>query len=179
MSQQAARAIVPSGAAVYEERVAIILGITTAALVVLIFVTCRLFINLASRTGIKNIAKNRVYHFVARYHATYWWILGVALVSHIIMGVGHTGLPARGDPDAGVHWTILGLGFGALTGATATFFSCKISPRLFTTRRSQSLLANDKYMNFYRLHSYYWWVLLLFAAAHFAVVFHHVGIWPR
>src|SRR5512136_2264498 len=90
--------------AVYNERVAIILGLTALFLALLAFVSCRTCLAWLSRLGWKHALDNRVYRQFYRFHAYYWWFLGVALVTHIFLAVIHTGLPQAGDPDAYLHW---------------------------------------------------------------------------
>lgn len=164
--------------AIYNERLAIVLGVLTLLSVLAVYLSCRTCLNWATRLGWKDLAHNRIYAAFSRFHLYYWWAFGVLMVAHLLIAVIHTGLPESGDPDAAVHWWTLGLGlFSALT-AVVVFSSCRVMPRLINMANQAKPLNNRVYRSFFQLHSYYWLVLALLAAAHFGVTFSHIGIWP-
>ena len=101
---------VSASAAVYGERTAIVLGFATLVLALAAFASCRTFASVLTRLGAKDPARNKAYRAFNRYHLYYWWFFGVAVLAHVMMATFHTGLPKAGDPDAGIHWVILGLG---------------------------------------------------------------------
>jgi hypothetical protein len=162
----------------YDERVAIILGLITLVLVLTLFASCRSCMLWLQRLGLKNINQGRTYRVFTRYHAVYWWLFGVSLVSHLIMSIFHTGLPQAGDPDAGIHWVILSMGLTNFVLAITLFGSCRIALKLFAGGKPQGLLNNIRYKFYYRFHAYYWIILLLAVTTHFAVAYLHTGIWP-
>lgn len=165
--------------AIYNERIAIIMGIFTLMLALAVFLSCRTFFSLAHLLGWKTPGENKIYRVFNKYHVWYWWLFGVSLVAHIMMSVVHTGLPQAGDPDAGIHWIILILGLASAILAVIIFASCRFLPRVLSAQKSGGLLKNVRYNLFYRYHNYYWLLLLLMVAAHFTVSFLHAGIWPR
>ena len=130
------------------------------------------------RFGLKNPTKNKAYQSFYRHHTFYWWFFGVSLVSHIMMGTLHTGLPQAGDPDASIHWIILILGLAGALSALALFSSCRASPRLLAPAIPKLSFASKTYKSFFSYHSYYWGALALLVAGHFAVSYIHAGIWP-
>jgi cytochrome b561 len=163
---------------VYEERLAIVLGILTLVSALAAFISCRTCLGWLTRLGVKDITQNRPYAWFYKWHLYYWWSFGVFVVAHLMVAVVHTGLPQAGDPDAPVHWWILGLGlFSALSGILI-FFSCRIMPRLMTMLRSSNPLERPSYRSFTRGHSYYWASMGLLVLGHFLVAFNHAGIWP-
>lgn len=165
-------------AAVYNERIAISLGFVTLALALAIFISCRSFVTLLMRFGLKNPTKNKAYQSFYRYHTYYWWFFGVSVVSHIMMATLHTGLPQAGDPDAGIHWIILILGLMSALSGLALFASCRAYSRLLTPAIPKLSFTGRTYKSFFSYHSYYWLVFALLVAGHFVVSYLHAGIWP-
>ena len=166
-------------AAIYNERVAIILGFITLVSAIAAFVSCRTFMNILAHLGLKNASQSRFFQRYYRYHAWYWWVFGVALLTHLVIATVHTGLPKAGDPDAPIHWAILALGLaGGLTGITL-FFSCRIVPRLMAPATDKFSLQNRAFNTFFKYHTWYWLVFVLLVAAHFTVSFIHAGAWPQ
>ncbi len=164
---------------VYNERIAIILGLVTLALLLAVFFSCRTFISFLQRLGLKDPTGNRIYHAFSSRHAYYWWFFGVAVMSHFLISVLHTGLPQNGDPDASVHWAILGLGFVSALSSTAVFFSCRIYPRFVSPLTPKISMTNLIYRKFFKFHADYWLIIAIFAGVHFAVSFIHAGVWPQ
>ena len=167
-----------SQTAVSNERIAIILGFITLTLALAAFASCRTFVSLLAKFGIKTLARSKTYQKFNKYHMFYWWFFGVAVLAHVLMAILHTGLPKPGDPDAWIHWIILILGFGSALSGVALFLSCRISPRLFARTIPKLSLTNKTYAAFFKYHSYYWWIFTIFVIAHFVVVYLHAGIWP-
>ncbi len=95
-----------------------------------------------------------------------------------MMAVLHTGLPQTGDPDAAVHWTILGVGFSGLLTASVLFSSCRVIPRLLALAGRKSPFENLFFRSIYRYHVYFWSILLIAVLAHFLVSYQHAGVWP-
>jgi hypothetical protein len=171
--------VTASTAAFYNERVAIVLGIITLLLALAVFASCRTFVTTLARIGIKNIAANPAYRAFNKWHLYYWWFFGVFVLAHLTMGTIHTGLPQSGDPDAPVHWAILGLGLSSVFAGTTVFLSCRVTPKLVSHRIPKLSLNNKNYLEFFRNHAYFWLIFVIMAAAHIGVVFQHAGIWPR
>ena len=165
-------------AAVYDERLAIILGLVTLLFGLTVFFSCRTCISWLSRLGLKNLTETRGYLMFYRYHLYYWWAFGVLVVAHFLIATVHTGLPQAGDPDANIHWTILGLGLFSFITALVTFSSCRVLPKIAAVVSPKSLFNNNTYKIFFRYHTYYWWIMALLVAAHFTVSYSHAGIWP-
>jgi hypothetical protein len=164
--------------AINNQRLTIVLGLLTLTVGLATFLSCRTCLAGLRRLGIKNLPQNRVYAAFNRLHLYYWWAFGVLVIAHLMVAVLHTGLPAADDPEAGIHWWILGLGLFSLLAAGVVFFSCRVIPKLASLGRPKSPLDNSGYRVFYQSHAYYWLILGLLAAAHFAVGFSHSGIWP-
>ena len=164
--------------AVNDERVAIIFGFITLALALAVFTSCRTFVSLLMRAGIKKPADNKIYRTFNKYHMYYWWFFGVSVLAHVMMSTFHTGLPKAGDPDAGIHWTILILGLGGVISSGVLFSTCRISQTLLAPAIPKLSLTNKAYASYFKYHAYYWWALALLVAAHFAAGYIHVGFWP-
>ncbi len=169
--------IIGNISAVYNERTAIILGLTTLLLGLAVFFSCRTFLSLYMRLHLGNPLSNKGYLGFYRYHLFYWWIFGVALVSHFMMGVIHTGLPAAVDVDAYIHWIILVFGFMTALSSLTIFSTCRVYPRLLAPDNKYAL-SNRVYRTIYRSHSYYWIGFIVLFSAHFATSYIHAGMWP-
>jgi len=165
--------------AVYNERIAIVLGIMTLGLAILVFASCRTCVQLLERINVRVAARSAGYRAFARYHMYYWWFFGVSALAHAAMAVGHTGLPQPGDPDAGIHWVILILGITGALFAVGLFSSCRISPKVLAPTLPKLSLTNRTYLSFVRLHTLFWLPFALLVAAHFAVGYFHAGLWPK
>ncbi len=164
--------------AVYNERLAIIFGFITLASGLSAFLSCRVCISWLSHLGLKNPTQIKGYSAFYKYHLYYWWAFGVSLVAHFMVATLHTGLPQAGDPDAGVHWIILGLGLFSGVSASSLFFSCRVLPRLVAMATPKKPFNNPLYRAYNKYHSYYWVILALLATAHFIVSYNHTGVWP-
>lgn len=163
---------------IYNERIAIILGLLALVLALAIFASCRVFITILARFGINNIAQNRAYQSFNHYHLLYWGLFGAALVSHLTMSILHTGLPQSGDADAGTHWMILSFGASGFIIAMLAFGSCRVAPRILTSGKPQNLINRSSYKSYFRYHAFFWLVLAITIGVHIAIAFGHAGIWP-
>lgn len=165
-------------AAIYNERIAIILGLVTLLAAIATFASCRTLFYIFNSFGVSTV-KSKAYQLFSRYHSYYWFIFGAALVAHLMMAIFHTGLPQAGDADAGVHWIILILGFVGMLSTVVLFTTCKISPRLLAPATPKLSLKNNVYRTVFQYHSYYWLAFALSIAGHFVVGYLHAGIWPK
>jgi hypothetical protein len=165
--------------AVYNERLAIVLGLITLGLGIAAFLSCRTFASLFKLMGAKNGLGNRIYWSFTNYHLYYWWAFGVFLVAHLMVAVLHTGLPRAGDPDAGLHWLILLFGIFSAGSSSMIFASCRVLPRLSAMLTPRDPFSNSGYRWIFQHHAYYWLVFGLLTATHFVVAYNHAGIWPH
>jgi hypothetical protein len=166
------------GGSVYNERLAIILGFITLSSGLAAFFSCRIFVSFTMHARNKASPLNKLYADFYKYHLYYWWAFGVMLVAHLLISVVHTGLPQAGDPDAGIHWAILGFGALSLIIAVVLFSSCRVVPRLIAMATPRNPFKNTFYSRIYRFHSYYWVLLLAAVLTHFLLSYFHTGIWP-
>jgi hypothetical protein len=164
--------------AIYNERLAIVLGLLTLTLAAASFISCRSCLSRLKYLRLPDPTKIKGYSSFYKYHLYYWWAFGVFLVSHVLVAIAHTGLPQAGDPDAGAHWTILGLGFFSALSSSVVFCSCRVLPRLAALVSPGSLFNNTAYKFLFRYHAYFWIIFFLLAFSHFAAGYHHAGIWP-
>jgi len=169
---------VASPTSIYSERIAIIFGFITLVFALAIFFSCRTFVSLMTKLGVKNLLQWKPYKKFYQYHLYYWWLFGIAVLAHVIMGTIHTGLPKSGDPDAGIHWSILILGAVSLVSGIILFFSCRIIPRLISPTLPNINTENKTYFSIFKYHSYYWILFVLSVAVHFIITFIHTGVWP-
>lgn len=170
----------PSGyIGVYNERLAIVLGMITLVSALAIFASCRQFITLFTRLGWKNLVEAGAYRSFYRYHSYYWWGFWFVFVLHALTGIMHTGLNTTTDPDAYLHLYVLWSGLGAFLTVLVVFSSCRSPVNFIDLFRSKTVLTLNGYRFFYRYHSYYWLVFILLVAAHFVVGYIHTGIWPQ
>jgi hypothetical protein len=167
-----------SMAAIYNERVAITLGFATLVSAIAAFLSCRTCVSWLRRLGVKDPISFKGYATFYQYHVYYWWAFGILLVAHLMMAVIHTGLPQAGDPDAGVHWRILGMGFFSAVSGVVLFSSCRILPRLVTLATRKNPFHNFAYAAFFQKHSYFWSVMALLVAGHLIFSIIHTGVWP-
>ncbi len=164
--------------AVYDERIAIVLGYLTLISGLAVFISCRTCVSWLRHLGMKDPTTTRGYAGFYRFHLYYWWAFGVLLLIHLMMAILHTGLPQAGDPDASVHWIILGMGLFSAIAALMVFSSCRVLPRLITIATSRNPFQNIHFKTFFQNHSYFWVPLVLLAGVHIAFGFQHAGIWP-
>jgi hypothetical protein len=162
---------------IYNERLAMVLGVATLLMAVASFISCRSCLSWLKYLHLEPM-KIKGYASFYKYHLYYWWAFGVFLISHILVAVVHTGLPQAGDPDAGAHWVILAFGFFSAVSSIVVFSSCRVLPYLVAMASPQSLFNHGSYKFVFKYHSYYWAFFLLLATIHFAAGYNHAGIWP-
>ena len=168
-------------AAVYNERLAISLGLATLLLALAIVFSCQSFVSLLNRFVPDNFTRTKGYQSFYKFHAYFWWAFGVVFVMHLLTALMHTGLSTStaGDPDAYLHLYSIWSGLGGFIVIRAVVFSSCRSPAGFLNSfRDSPLSTNRVYRAFYRYHAYYWLVFLAVVAAHFAFGYIHSGIWP-
>lgn len=162
----------------YDERLTVVLGFVTLAAALATFVSCRTFLSFLERLGLKSPINAGWYKAFYKYHGYYWWVFVMGLILHLLTAVMHTAIPKAGDPDAPIHWTILGFALGAAAMTGAVLFSCRSLTGLLNTFTGKAPIGNKRYFSFYRYHSYYWLILILAIAGHFAASYVHIGVWP-
>jgi hypothetical protein len=162
---------------IYNERVAIALGVAALISALATLGSCRSFVSVFKSLGLSSPLNNPVYRAFYQYHTFYWWALGIILLSHIVMAISHTGLPQAGDSDANVHWAILSLGLVSAVLVLTVFSSCRVYSRI-----KRMLMPGQpdsgRFRAFFKYHSYYWLIFLLLVVGHFVAGFIHAGIWP-
>ncbi len=163
---------------IYNQRLAITLGLTTLFFALTIFASCRSCVTLLDRVGLKNLTGSGAYKTLYRYHSCYWWTSWFVFSLHLITSVMHTGLPAAYDPDAYLHWYVLWSEFAGFISLSVVVCSCRSLASLLSLFGKNPLVIRW-YLLFYRYHSYYWLLFLLLVAAHFAFRYVHAGIWPH
>ncbi len=164
--------------AIYNERLAIVFGLVTLGLGLATFLSCRICLGWLKKLGFKDPVRAGWYGPFYKYHLYYWWGLGIALVAHLMVALVHTGLPQAGDPDAGVHWAILGLGLLSAISTSVVFFSCRVMPRLVAMATRGEPWNSTRYRTYNHYHAYYWLMAGFLVAGHFAASFSHAGLWP-
>jgi len=162
----------------YDERLTVVLGFVTLAAALATFVSCRTCLSFLGRFGLKINMDAGWYRSFYRLHGYYWWVFVMGLILHFLTAVMHTAIPKAGDPDAPIHWAILGFALGAAVTTGAVLFSCRSTAGLWNTFTGKTPVNNKKFFSFYRYHSYYWLVLALAVAGHFAASYIHIGVWP-
>jgi len=163
---------------IYNERLTVILGFVTLAAALATFVSCRSCLSFLGRLGWKIPTESGPYRAFYKYHGYYWWVFILGLTLHFLAAVMHTAIPAPGDPDAPIHWAILGFALGAAVMTGAVLSSCRSLNSLVNTFTGKAPTSNKRYFSFYRYHSYYWLILILALAGHFAASYIHIGVWP-
>lgn len=169
---------ISSTAALYGERLAVALGFFTLASVIVIIVSCRSWLGLFKFLHLPNPMNTKAFQSFYKYHAYYWWLFVVAVILHLTTGVTHVALPTPGDPDALIHWIILGFGVFALVSFILVMASCRSFAGLLGFFTGKNTLAMNSYKNFYRFHSLYWWLFAIAVAGHFGASYVHIGLWP-
>jgi hypothetical protein len=164
-------------AALFNERMTVVLGFITLISAVAVIATCRSFIVLLSRVGVKRPLASRAYRAVYGWHFYYWWVFAIALTLHVMTAVTHATVSGRFDVV--FHWWILGLGLASLGWLFPVQLSCR-STLSFINSLSGTPATGNRFFNwFYRRHGVLWWGLLLFMTAHVGVAVAHVNWWPR
>lgn len=163
--------------AVYNERLAIILGFLSLALTLATFFSCRSFVAFVNFLGVKNPNKNRIYNSFFKHHSIYWWGLLLVLTLHLLVAVMHISFNDPTEADAYLHPYILLAGAVALIVVLVIYTSCRSFSGLLNLINGKSPLSGKVFASLYRLHNLYWIVLLAIVAIHFTLVYLHTGIW--
>ena len=164
---------------IYNERLAIVLGILTLVLALATFASCRSCMVFLNRFGLGSFTRRKGYQTFYKTHAYLWWTLWFVLAMHVMVGVMHAASSIPGDSDAYVHWRVIWSGLGGLVlvgGFVLT--SCRSFTHALDFTINRSSLKNRVYRVFNRYHSYYWLIFLLIAAGHFVLGYLHAGVWP-
>jgi hypothetical protein len=169
-----------TGVGIYNERLAIILGLLTLIIALSTFASCRSCLGILHRLGINSPLQNRSFQTFYKAHAYLWWTLWFILAMHLMVGAMHTASTIiPGDEDAYVHWQIIWAGvagLGLIGGFVLT--SCRSFSHTLDFLTNKPSMSMKLYRIFYRYHSYYWMIFILAALAHFLLGYFHAGIWP-
>jgi hypothetical protein len=167
-----------SPGSLYNQRLAIILGILTLISALAVFASCRVFPVLLHRLH-KDPMKSTVYKAFYDGHFYSWWVFITLAILHIMTAFFHTGFPKAGDTDAAVHWWILGFAFSSLIFFSLVIFSCRLLNPFWNFFTGKSPLENKGIKWVYTQHGFWWWPWILSFLAHVAVAYAHTGIWPK
>jgi hypothetical protein len=163
--------------AVYNERLAIILGFITLIFTLALFFSCRIFVGFIKILGVKNHSGNLIFGFFHKYHSIYWWGLLLALSLHTLVALMHIRFNDPADPDAYLHPYIFLAGIVALILTLVIYTSCRSFSGLLNLITGKNPLSGKVYTELYRFHSLYWIVLLATVVIHFTLGYLHTGIW--
>ncbi len=169
-----------TGLEVYNERLAIVLGLLTLIIALFTLASCRSCLGVFRRLGLKDPLQNTAFHIFYQAHAYLWWALGFLLAMHIMVGAMHAAYTiSPGDSDAYVHWRVIWAGVAGLVligGFVVT--SCRSFAHALDFLTNKPSMSMKIYRGFYRYHSYYWVIFILAALGHFLLGYFHAGIWP-
>jgi hypothetical protein len=164
--------------AVYNERLAMVLGILTLLSGLAVFLSCRTCIKILNKTGFKKMIAGKTFQRLLKYHTYYWWTFWLIFVLHLMSAIMHLGFNTAGDSNAYLHKYSLIFGLSALAAVIAVRFSCHgigVVVRLFSERKPTEFKLIGLV---YKYHSYYWVVFFILIAAHYTAGFLHSGWWP-
>jgi hypothetical protein len=146
----------------------------TLASALAVFASCRTFVSLIQRLGLKDPKSNRAYKAFYDLHAFYWEGFLLLLSTHLIAALAHTVIFDKSDLNSYQHVRILMLGLGAAVAGGVIFASCRIP---FGSLRNT--FKNPKgYLVFYGFHGWFWLIVFAVIGAHFFFAHAHVGFWP-
>jgi hypothetical protein len=165
-------------AGLFWERLAVVLGFTNLALFIGMGITCRSFLNIARNLRITRFTSSRPYQALFKYHSFFWYGFFVVLFLHIILAILHTEIPKAGDPDAAIHWAILGFAGSVLVSTALTFSGCRTFSGILQGFRGDKLYKGF-YGHYFKLHAYFWVILLAALAGHLVTAYPHIGFWPH
>jgi hypothetical protein len=163
---------------VYNERLAVILGLITLLLALTVFFSCRIGIKLLNKIGLREMVAGKRYRQFLKYHNYYWWAFWLIFVIHLMAAITHLGFNTAGDPDAYLHKYSVILGILAVLTLLIVRFSCygiAAMVRLFSDRPPTDFKIISAV---YKYHAYYWMAFVLLIAAHFTAGYRHSGWWP-
>jgi hypothetical protein len=162
---------------VYNERLAVLLGIITLLSALAVFFSCRTGVKILNKIGLKRLVAHKSYQTFLKYHTYYWWTFWLVFVIHLFAAIMHLGFNTAGDPDAYLHKYSVIFGVLALLIILVVGFSCRGIAnlvRLFSERRPTDFKLIGAV---YKFHAYYWMLFLLMIAAHFTAGYLHSGWW--
>lgn len=163
---------------VYNQRLAIVLGIFTLIMALAVFLSCRSGITLLNKIGLKNMASSRGYQTFLKYHTYYWWTFWLIFVIHLLAAIMHIGFKNSGDPDAYLHIYSLIFGSAGIITLIVVDLSCRGIigvVRLFSERKWNEFRFLGR---LYRYHSYFWLIFGLLVTVHLSIGLIHSGWWP-
>jgi hypothetical protein len=163
--------------AVYNERLAIILGFITLAFTLATLFSCRSFSAFLNRSGTKNPTGNPIYRLFFKYHSFYWWGLVFSLILHLLVAVMHISYNDPADPDAYLHPYIFLAGGSAFIITLVIYSSCRSFAGLLNLINGKQPFSGKLFSDYYRFHSYYWIILLVVVIVHFTLGYLHTGVW--
>jgi hypothetical protein len=165
--------------AVYNERLAIILGIVTLLLALFTLASCRSCWMWLNRSGFRGLSQTRPYQTLYKSHTYLWWTFTFFIAMHLMVGSMHAVYSIiPNDPDAYMHWRIIFSGVGGFALILIVLSSCRAFAHTLDFLIGRSALKNTVYRIFYQYHAYYWGVFILAVIAHFALGYLHAGVWP-
>jgi hypothetical protein len=164
-------------AGLYGEKLAVALGFLTLVSAIVTFTSCRSFLRLFKFLHLPDPMDVKIFRPFYKYHA-YYWVFLLALFLHLVTALIHVELPTPGDPDALIHWVILGFAFGALVSLVMVLVSCRSFTGLIGFFLGKNPLTINYYSGFYRYHSLYWWLFVIAVVGHLSASYVHIGFWP-
>jgi hypothetical protein len=167
-----------SAAGLYNERLAIVLGFITLLLALAVLASCRV-VPIVMNILHKDPMQSHFYQTFYKWHAYLWWVFGTMLLLHLSTAFIHTGFPVPGDPDAPIHWVILGAALGSLLFFFIVLASCRSIVTFINVLAGKNPLQNRFFKWFYARHGLYWWLFALIFLVHISAAGIHTGVWPR
>ena len=171
-------AVNTGNAGLYGEKLAVALGFLTLVSAIATFTSCRSFIGLFRFLHLHDPLNVKYFQPFYKYHTYYWWLLLLALFLHFTTALIHVELPTPGDPDALIHWIILGFAIAATVFLVIVLISCRSFANLLGFFLGKNSLTINSYQGFYRYHSFYWWLFIIAIIGHFSASYAHIGFWP-
>ena len=171
-------AVTSGSAALYGERLAVALGFLTLVSAIATFASCRTLVGLSKFLHLQDPMKLKAFQAFYKYHGYYWWLFLLALFLHLTTALFHVELPTPGDPDALIHWVILGFAIIALVSLVIVLVSCRSFAGLMGFFIGKNSLNIRSYKGFYRYHSLYWWLFVIAVIGHLSASYVHIGFWP-
>lgn len=162
---------------VYNERLAVTLGIITLLSALTVFFSCRTGVKILHKIGLKKMVAGQSYQTFLKYHTYYWWTFWLVFVIHLLTAIMHLGFNTTGDPDAYLHKYSVIFGVSALLAILAVGFSCRGIAnlvRLFSERKPTEFKLIGAV---YKYHAYYWVIFFVLIASHFTAGYLHSGWW--
>jgi cytochrome b561 len=99
---------------VYNERLAIVLGLMTLISALAVFFSCRSGLFFLKRIGLSGLTGRRPFQVFIKYHTYYWWIFWIIFLIHLAAAIMHLGFKNSDDPDAYLHIYSVVFGLAAI-----------------------------------------------------------------